>query len=211
MCGSACNEESVFLTSSTSSSRWKESAAVLFLPRTSASAVMSSIIARRDVTISVAIIARPANSSTAVQVKRMIIVNLRLIDFFVNDSIALLPALSRIGIDDLRALEQLRADFESAALRGIGIYLKADLVVLDVEIDDAAARSKPAHFADGNDVCVVQTGHGFRQVVLFRCADEHQMARLEVLDLPRPFDHQFPPLDRFVLKGLFQRLPKRII
>src|SRR5258708_735945 len=163
MCGSACNDESVFLTSSASSSRWKESAAVLFLLRTSASAVMSSIIARRDVTISVAIIASPANSSTAVQVKRMIIVNLRLIDIFVNDSIALLPALSRIGIDDLRTLEQLRADFKSAALSGISVNLKADFVVLDVEIDDAAARSKPVHSPPHNNMSALKTPHRLPQ------------------------------------------------
>src|SRR5882724_4501252 len=166
MCGSACTAERVLLTSSESSSRWKESAAVLLRPSRSARTVMSSSIALRAVINSVAIMATPVTSSTTVQVSRMISVSLRLIGMLASHRMLGVP-LSRIGSDDAGALEQLGADLDSPGLGGSGIDLKANFAAVDVEIDDPAALGEFVHVTDAYRAGAAQAREDLAQLILF--------------------------------------------
>src|SRR4051812_26843633 len=108
---------------------------------------MSCAIVRRDVINSVAIIATPATNRTAVHVSRMMKVNFRLIGIFASHFI-LLPALSRVRLDDPCPLEQLGSNLDPLGLRSLGVDLEADFAVLDIEIDDAALLGKPFGLSD---------------------------------------------------------------
>jgi hypothetical protein len=86
-----------------------------------------------------------------VHVRRMTMVNFRLIAMFWNHDML---SLSRIRVDDPGALQKLRADLDPPGLGGVN--LEANFVIVDVEVDDPAAPGEIIHVANGYDAGVIQ-------------------------------------------------------
>src|SRR5207245_5942197 len=109
---------------------------------------------------------------------------------------------SALVMNHARHAQELGAELQPRALRGVDVDLEADLVRLHAEIDHPAQARESIRVSDGQDRHPAQQAQDPREIVVYRGADEEDLARLnlpDALDMP---DDEGMRIDRFPLKHL---------
>ena len=103
-----------------------------------------------------------------------------------------------IFMDERRHSEQLRIELEPRTFCGVCVYVEANLVILNPEIDDPTTPGKAWYFAYCQDRNVFEMIHKLSDSLPLARADENNMAILDRFGPLQSFDDEASLVDPFV-------------
>src|SRR5579871_3229751 len=132
-------------------------------------------------------------------------ISLRLIDQLLTDMSSFLI------FHDPGEPQQPRADSEPHPLCGIRVDLEADRASLDPEVDDASPAGESRRLPNRQNRGASYGGQQTTDLILFRCADEQNVALTQVLiEFQAPHDER-PTVDTLALHGVVDDGSERIL